>query len=75
MCMYSGKHIFPIYNAATRFFRAREECERVALAREQARAAEEAAKAAAAAGPTPHEEEMFQAKAILQAAVNEMEGR
>lgn len=47
----------------------------MALAKEQARAAEEAAKAAAAAGPTPHEEEMFQAKAILQAAVNEMEGR
>lgn len=57
------------------FRRAREDVERAALAEKQARAAAEAAKATAVSGPTEHEEEMFQAQAILKAAVHRLEGR
>lgn len=55
--------------------RAGEEAERAALAEQQARAAAEAATEAAENGPTQHEEEMFEAKAILEAAVSGLEAK
>lgn len=53
--------------------RAREEAERAALAEQQARAAAEAATATAVRGPTKHEEDMFEAQAILETAVGGLE--
>lgn len=66
---------FPSEHSRTAFNRAREETQRAALVEQQARTAAEAATAAAEKGPSQHEEDMFEAKAILQAAVSGLEGK
>lgn len=68
-------HGFPSKTSRTAFNRAREETQRAALVEQQARTAAEAATAAAEKGPSQHEEDMFEAKAILQAAVSGLEGK
>lgn len=45
------------------------------MAGQQARAAAEAAKAAAASGPSEHQQDMFQVEAILKAEVRDLEER
>lgn len=45
------------------------------MAEERARGAAEAACATAEEGPTQHEEDMFEARAILQAAVSGLESK